>query len=329
MSTVIESKKLVFRHPRNSTKILKQWYAAHSSSPYPTDEDKEFLSNCTGLSGRQVSQWFVNARRRRETPLKNNLPAPTQHVLPTTSQSLPSNLAHSGGEWNEMTPLDRWRLSPPEEEPAPLHAISSAVEHGIGAHPESMPDLRFPDCQASDSVSSFNFSSAESSLDSFVNSDSSGPCSSPRTAFEDMTVKLGDYVRAAAANGIVVTDELLRDEARRIFYGDDDPWNFTPADNDQWLEMFKMGYGLASSTSLDNLPAATGQVTQTFQGNIGPELIAQPSIVGLTPFTPENMQLKMTPPPTGHPINRPPIFKAIATTTLQFKQQYLNNHLIN
>ncbi|RYP69140.1 hypothetical protein DL771_006234 [Monosporascus sp. 5C6A] len=38
---------------------------------------------------------------------------------------------------------------------------------------------------------------------------------------------------------------------------------------------------------------------------------------------------KMTPPPTGHPINGPPIFEAIATTTLQFKRQYLNNHLIN
>ncbi|RYP71327.1 hypothetical protein DL771_004904 [Monosporascus sp. 5C6A] len=46
-------------------------------------------------------------------------------------------------------------------------------------------------------------------------------------------------------------------------------------------------------------------------------------------FAAEMVISKMTPPPTDHPINGPPIFEAIATTTLQFKQQYLNNHLIN
>ncbi|EEU38797.1 uncharacterized protein NECHADRAFT_21662, partial [Fusarium vanettenii 77-13-4] len=42
----------------------------------------------------------------------------------------------------------------------------------------------------------------------------------------------------------VPTDEELKYQARWIWYDDDDPWNQTPADNDEWLRDFKRDCGL-------------------------------------------------------------------------------------
>jgi hypothetical protein len=65
------------------------------------------------------------------------------------------------------------------------------------------------------------------------------------TSFESLTARLGDYVRIAKENSLDFTDEALRRQARLILYDDDDLWNHTPADNPQWLGMFKSGYGLS------------------------------------------------------------------------------------
>ncbi|KAH7192587.1 uncharacterized protein B0J16DRAFT_353840 [Fusarium flagelliforme] len=43
----------------------------------------------------------------------------------------------------------------------------------------------------------------------------------------------------------VPSDEELRHQARCLLYNDDDPWNQTPADNAQWLEMFKTDAGIS------------------------------------------------------------------------------------
>ncbi|OBS19125.1 hypothetical protein FPOA_10848 [Fusarium poae] len=42
----------------------------------------------------------------------------------------------------------------------------------------------------------------------------------------------------------VPSDEELRHQARCLLYNDDDPWNQTPADNTQWLEIFKKEAGI-------------------------------------------------------------------------------------
>lgn len=64
------------------------------------------------------------------------------------------------------------------------------------------------------------------------------------TAYGALTADLGDYVRTMRSAGVDVTDDALRQQSRLILYGDDDPWNQTPADNNQWLDMFKAGWGL-------------------------------------------------------------------------------------
>ena len=52
--------------PRGAVATLKAWMTApcHVEHPYPTDAEKLYLSVTTGLTQRQISVWFVNARKR-------------------------------------------------------------------------------------------------------------------------------------------------------------------------------------------------------------------------------------------------------------------------
>lgn len=54
--------------PKDVTNILRSWLSSHLGNPYPTEEDKHRLVEQTGLSLIQVSNWFINARRRNIPP---------------------------------------------------------------------------------------------------------------------------------------------------------------------------------------------------------------------------------------------------------------------
>lgn len=527
-----KGKAPVVRHSRTSKRLLQEWFTSHSSWPYPTDQEKESLSEQTGLTVRQVSYWFVNSRRRNGKKLTKLAPTPDAEL---TVQSL-ANYAPPGEDGGDsMTPLDRWRHSPPEKEPAPLHAISRAVSDGLATVPGTSfgitPMAPIPgsfDGRRSriGSVSSFDFSSSAASSESSGNSNSSGSITSlnsqhsrrsrrrpwrgtarrrgmpndptksgenrpfqctfctdtfktkydwtrhegtlhfvlerwaclpfgpkaldpaggpPKcalcgildpsdehlhshdalectikplnarvfrrkdhlrqhlrlvhgiseilptmnhwksqmskvncrcgfcgerftvwshrndhlaehfksgvlmkdwrgcrgldaavsllvenamppylignestdpdpfsaskggsktmkstvgaqfapTSFAALTAKLGDYVRAAKASGLVITDDLLRNEARLIFFGDEDPWNSTPADNAQWLGMFKIGYGLVPSATEQPAPQPLSDKGQTSQ-----DLLTS-STCGfeLDPFTAAKIQRVISPDP--------------------------------
>ncbi|PNP37109.1 hypothetical protein TGAMA5MH_10992 [Trichoderma gamsii] len=82
----------------------------------------------------------------------------------------------------------------------------------------------------------------------------------PPNVFELLTARLGDFVTASRASGATINCDILRHQARLILYGDDDPLNQTPADNDQWLTLFKIGHGLASAPSQPHVTTlATGE----------------------------------------------------------------------
>ena len=50
---------------------LKTWLLEHEDHPYPTEEEKRGFCETTGLDISQVSNWFVNARRRIFAPQQN------------------------------------------------------------------------------------------------------------------------------------------------------------------------------------------------------------------------------------------------------------------
>ncbi|KAK4569380.1 hypothetical protein LTR86_003143 [Recurvomyces mirabilis] len=76
--------------------------------------------------------------------------------------------------------------------------------------------------------------------------------STKATCWEILTVRLGKYANEMAQKGIVLTDEMLQQQARRILYESDDSWNQTAADNPEWLDLFKKAHGL------DFIPDAVG-----------------------------------------------------------------------
>ncbi|XP_063309367.1 homeobox protein TGIF2-like isoform X1 [Pelobates fuscus] len=48
-----------------SVDILKGWLAEHCLHPYPNDREKVELAEATGLTLTQISNWLINARRRK------------------------------------------------------------------------------------------------------------------------------------------------------------------------------------------------------------------------------------------------------------------------
>ncbi|KAL8748523.1 MAG: hypothetical protein Q9199_008172 [Rusavskia elegans] len=50
--------------PKQTTDILRAWLHDHLDHAYPSEEQKQHLIRETGLTDKQVSNWFINARRR-------------------------------------------------------------------------------------------------------------------------------------------------------------------------------------------------------------------------------------------------------------------------
>ncbi|CAI6506135.1 AIS_HP2_G0018190.mRNA.1.CDS.1 [Saccharomyces cerevisiae] len=51
--------------PKATVCILNQWLLEHIHNPYPTVQEKRDLLAKTGLTKLQISNWFINARRRK------------------------------------------------------------------------------------------------------------------------------------------------------------------------------------------------------------------------------------------------------------------------
>jgi hypothetical protein len=79
------------------------------------------------------------------------------------------------------------------------------------------------------------------------------------SSFEYLTLKLREYVERSLRDGLLVTDETVRKQARLIMFGDDDAWNQTPADNIEWLRLFKAGLKIGESTTRQGPTACTDE----------------------------------------------------------------------
>ncbi|KAL2687918.1 hypothetical protein Neosp_005488 [[Neocosmospora] mangrovei] len=111
-----------FRLSSAQAGILEDWARMNEEHPYPTESEKLVLQQHTSLSRTQVCNWFTNYRRKRKAALQkehgSQLTAHHQGVQPIRVPTQP---------WESLDPLERWRQSPPEAEPAALGDISTAL----------------------------------------------------------------------------------------------------------------------------------------------------------------------------------------------------------
>jgi len=135
------TKRNGIRFPRHAVKTLRDWLDAHPDHPYPTEEQKVELEKKTELKPSQITNWLANARRRRK--ITDNA-KPRLCVSPSLKPATPP-IAIPGADkpWDELNPLERWKHSPPENEPASITDIVHAVANS-----------ELPDDQSSRSPSS-------------------------------------------------------------------------------------------------------------------------------------------------------------------------------
>ncbi|KAI9047978.1 hypothetical protein LZ554_007777 [Drepanopeziza brunnea f. sp. 'monogermtubi'] len=58
--------------PKETTDILRSWFISHLQHPYPSEDEKQSLMRQTGLAMNQISNWFINARRRQLPAMISN-----------------------------------------------------------------------------------------------------------------------------------------------------------------------------------------------------------------------------------------------------------------
>lgn len=61
-------KRKVGKLPKDAKTALLDWWNTHYRWPYPTEEEKMKLSEVTGLDPKQISNWFINQRKRHWKP---------------------------------------------------------------------------------------------------------------------------------------------------------------------------------------------------------------------------------------------------------------------
>lgn len=113
------AKKNNARLSREAVRILKTWLHEHREHPYPNEQEKDELNQRTGLKRTQISNWLANARRRGKARSASGTDSLTQQDAIDISGQNP--------ELTYMTPMERWKHSPPENEPAATSDILRAL----------------------------------------------------------------------------------------------------------------------------------------------------------------------------------------------------------
>ena len=72
-----------------------------------------------------------------------------------------------------------------------------------------------------------------------TNVEEHGQHNRPKTFPELLVLHLGRYAREQMRLGVMPTDEMFQNEARRITYDSVDPWDQTIADNQDWMSSFR------------------------------------------------------------------------------------------
>lgn len=93
--------------PKETTDKLRAWFIAHLQHPYPTEDEKQDLMRQTGLQMNQISNWFINARRRQLPAMINNARAESDARSARSGEGLHSeNASDYGDEKRIVFPLE-------------------------------------------------------------------------------------------------------------------------------------------------------------------------------------------------------------------------------
>ncbi|KAF9544554.1 hypothetical protein EC957_011863 [Mortierella hygrophila] len=127
--------------PKSVTSVLKSWLVQNAIHPYPTEEEKMRLSEATQLSMNQISNWFINARRRILQPILHEAAAaavagtdaPVENVLivrkvghgPNHGHPHPHNESESNEESVSLAPVK-----------SASHSISPQPQPHNQSHPQ-------------------------------------------------------------------------------------------------------------------------------------------------------------------------------------------------
>lgn len=133
------------------------------------------------------------------------------------------------------------------------------LESGFGPYP---PNITNQNLLPNSGVDTFFATNAPQEFE--VN-----PQNVPRisTCWEILTLRLGQWVEDRKKQALLITDEMLQQQARWILYESDDTWNQTAADNTEWLELFKKAHGLPSTATdeyvdlMEDLGMGVGDMT--------------------------------------------------------------------
>jgi uncharacterized C2H2 Zn-finger protein len=171
------------RFTKQAVDILRYWLHSHEHYPYPTEKEKESLTFRTGLTTGQISTWLANSRRKNKSKYPGTKSFKVEKMTIPRSIDRPSTPAPV-----HMAPLERWRNSPPEDEPVAASVIFEAItsleilpDHNDPLdHARTNNGLEVPcsPCKASPSWSSDNTHSGSdscSSVYSFASRESSSP----------------------------------------------------------------------------------------------------------------------------------------------------------
>jgi hypothetical protein len=130
--------KVGARFSRESVRVLRGWLSTHHRHPYPSDEEKESLKRQTGLNKTQITNWLANARRRGKVRApRSTSPSPQQYA---NGMDIPRRATPG---LQEMDPMERWKHSPPEHEPASVTAIAKAVSTSTFSSGHDSPYTRY------------------------------------------------------------------------------------------------------------------------------------------------------------------------------------------
>ncbi|KAK0129390.1 hypothetical protein ONS95_001316 [Cadophora gregata] len=145
------------RFSRESIRILRGWLSTHHAHPYPTDEEKESLIRQTGLNKTQITNWLANARRRGKVrPPRSTSPSVNNY---SNAMDIPRRATPA---LENMNPLERWKNSPPENEPASVTAIAKAVTASTYSSGLASPSLSYGQTDDGSNRSICNVSSTSS-----------------------------------------------------------------------------------------------------------------------------------------------------------------------